>query len=119
MALPNAINDREYQKFDLNESGDVVVRTTFSGTGFLIQGTDDGTTSGTKFTFVYNAKQQILASHDRFETYLYADFGTKNQRVTRIDYTSATFSGTIVRRDFNYILDGNNYRLTTSVWSVI
>lgn len=119
MSLPKSLVDREYDKFDLNDSGQVVVRTTFSGSGFLIQGTEDGTATGTKFTFVYNYKQQILAAHDRVETYSYADFGTKNQRVTRIDYTSATFSGKIVRRDFNYTLDGNNYRLTTSVWSVI
>jgi hypothetical protein len=31
MALPKALQDREYEKFDLNEAGEVVVRTTLSG----------------------------------------------------------------------------------------
>lgn len=31
MALPKALQDREYEKFDLNNDGDVVVRTTLSG----------------------------------------------------------------------------------------
>jgi len=29
--LPKSIQDREYEKFDLNDNGDVVVRTTLSG----------------------------------------------------------------------------------------
>lgn len=31
MVLPKALQDREYEKFDLNDSGEVVVRTTLSG----------------------------------------------------------------------------------------
>lgn len=31
MVLPKALQDREYEKFDLNEAGEVVVRTTLSG----------------------------------------------------------------------------------------
>ena len=31
MALPKALQDREYEKFDLNDTGEVVVRTTLSG----------------------------------------------------------------------------------------
>ena len=31
MALPKALQDREYEKFDLNEAGEVVIRTTLSG----------------------------------------------------------------------------------------
>lgn len=31
MSLPKSIQDREYEKFDLNANGDVVVRTTLSG----------------------------------------------------------------------------------------
>lgn len=31
MSLPKSIQDREYEKFDLNTNGDVVVRTTLSG----------------------------------------------------------------------------------------
>jgi hypothetical protein len=80
---------------------------------------EDGTKSGPKYGFVYYRRQQILAAHDRIETYIYADFGTKNQRIVRVDYTSATFPGITVRRDFNYILDGNRYRRTDSPWTVI
>lgn len=31
MPLPKSIQDREYEKFDLNDDGDVVVRTTLAG----------------------------------------------------------------------------------------
>lgn len=31
MVLPKALQDREYEKFDLNDAGEVVVRTTLSG----------------------------------------------------------------------------------------
>lgn len=84
-----------------------------------IAGTSDGTNSGTEYGVVYNQRQQVLDSHDRLETYTYADFGTKNERITRIDYTSATFSGITVRRDFNYVLDSGSYRPTTSPWSIV
>jgi hypothetical protein len=85
----------------------------------IISGTEDGTPSGIERTFVNNRKLQVLASKDRTETYTYADFGTKNQRITRVDYTSATFSGSIIRRDFNYVLDGNKYKRTNSIWSIV
>jgi hypothetical protein len=84
-----------------------------------IAGTDNGLSGGTEYGYVYNQKQQVLASHDREEIYTYADFGTKNQRVTRVDYTSNTFPGIIARRDFNYILDSGRYRLVDSVWSIV
>lgn len=82
-------------------------------------GSIDGTKTGTKYGFVNNLRQQILASQDRNADFTYADFGTKNQRVTRIDYTSATFPGFIIRRDFTYTLQGNQYRRDDEVWSVV
>lgn len=85
----------------------------------LVSGTEDGTPSGTERTFVNNQRLQVLASKDRQEAYTYVDFGTRNQRVVRVDYTSATFPGIIVRRDFNYVLDSNKYKPTTTVWSII
>jgi hypothetical protein len=81
-------------------------------------GTIDGTKTGTKYGFVNNLVQQILAAHDRQEVYTYADFGTKNERITRIDYTSATFVGHTATRDFSYTLVGPNYRLDDISWSV-
>jgi hypothetical protein len=82
-------------------------------------GSQDGTKTGTKFGTVYNRRQQVLAAHDRIDTYTYADFGTKNQRITRVEYTSSTFPGTTIRRDFNYVLDGNRYRRINSPWTVV
>ncbi len=84
-----------------------------------ITGSQDGTKTGTKFGVVYNRRQQVLASHDRIDTYTYADFGTKNQRIVRVEYTSATFPGTTVRRDFNYTLDGNRYIRLNSLWTIV
>lgn len=85
----------------------------------IVSGTEDGTVLGTERAFVNNQRLQVLASHDREENYTYADFGTKNQRITRVEYSSATFPGIVVRRDFNYILDSGRYKLLDSVWSIV
>lgn len=84
-----------------------------------ISGTIDGQPNGTEFTFVNNLKLQILDSHDRIANFTYADFGTKNQRVTVIDYSSATFPGSTVRRVFAYTLVGNNYRRDSETWTIV
>lgn len=85
----------------------------------LTVGSEDGTKTGNKFGIVYNQKQQVLAAHDRVDSYTYADFGTKNQRIVKVEYTSATFPGITIKREFNYVLDGNRYRRTTSPWAVV
>lgn len=90
-----------------------------SGDPFKISGTIDGTPSGTEYTFVNNVRQQILAAHDRQQDITYADFGTKNQRVTQIDYTSATFPGIIARKTFTYTLVGVNYRRDSIDWAIL
>lgn len=100
-------------------SGNLSVSATLSDEPIKTSGTIDGSATGQEFGLVYNLRQQILASHDRLETYTYADFGTKNERITRVDYTSSTFPGTTVRRDFNYVLDGSRYRRTNSSWSIV
>lgn len=84
-----------------------------------VVGSLDGTKTGTKYGFVNNLRLQILDSHDRVAEFTYADFGTKNQRITQIDYTSATFPGSTVRRVFNYTLVGNNYRRDDEVWTIV
>lgn len=66
-----------------------------------------------------NLRSQILAAADREQEITWADFGTKTQRVTQIDYTSATYSGVIARKSFAYTLVGNNYRLDTIIWEII
>ena len=78
--------------------------------GGIIIGTEDGTPTGTQFVFVNNAYQQILTSHDREMEITYADFGTKDQRITQVDYTSATFPGITARKQFIYTLVSGKYR---------
>lgn len=85
----------------------------------LLVGSQNGTTTGNKYGFVNNERQQILAAHDREDNYTWADFGLRTQRVTRIDYTSSTFSGITVRKDFTYSFVNNNYQLDTVNWSIV
>jgi len=82
-------------------------------------GSIDGAETGSKFGLVYNLRQQILATHDREQEITYADFGTKNQRITQIDYTSPTFPGIIARKQINYTLVGTRYRRDEINWSVL
>jgi hypothetical protein len=82
-------------------------------------GTEDGSTTSPKFTYVNNVRLQILATHDRGQQIEYADFGTKNQRIVKIDYTSPTFSGIIARKNINYTLVGNRYRRDSITWSIL
>jgi hypothetical protein len=84
-----------------------------------IGGTINGQYSGQKFGFVYNSRQQILDSHDRIADFIYADFGTKNQRITEIEYTSATFPGITVKRTFTYTLVSGKYKRDNEIWSLI
>lgn len=66
-----------------------------------------------------NIRTKILDAVDRVDTFEYADFGTKNQRITKIIYTSPTsYPGITIERTFNYSLVVNNYRRDSIVWSV-
>jgi hypothetical protein len=87
--------------------------------GGLAIGTENGTPSGVQHVFVNNLRKMITSAHDVVPTYTYADFGTKNQRITRIDYVSATFPSVTIRRDFNYVLDSGRYRRINGPWSVV
>lgn len=83
----------------------------------ITSGTVDGTSSGVERTFVNNYKTQVLSAHDVVETYTWLDFASKkNRRVGSIVYTSATISGVTVTRTFNYILESNEYKLTSITW---
>lgn len=84
-----------------------------------IAGTEDGTAAGTVRHFVNNRRQQILASHDRVQNITYADFGTKDQRVTAITYTSPTFPGISAVKTITYTLVGNRYRRDDIIWSIV
>ena len=54
-----------------------------------LSGTENGLPNGTEFTLVNNRRLQILNAKDREQSITYADFGTKDQRVTQIDYTAS------------------------------
>lgn len=82
-------------------------------------GTIDGTVGGIEYLTVNNLRQQILASHDREQSITYADFGTKNQRITQIDYSSGTFLSGIARKTITYTLVGNFYRRDSINWSIV
>lgn len=84
-----------------------------------IKGTIDGTPNGVEFTFVNNIKNQILATHDRVQEIVYADFGTKDQRITQINYSSDTFPGVVARKSINYTLVGTRYRRDEIIWEII
>lgn len=84
----------------------------------MIVGTLNGQKNTTKYGFVNNVKNQILASHDRDQILTYADFGTKNQRITRIDYTSSTFPSITASKIISYTLIANKYRRDSINWVI-
>ena len=125
-------NDRERDKFEEN-AGDggtdvrvviknvdpieVTIGSVIVEGDSIISGTVDGTETGTERTFVSNRKNQLLASHDLAVAYTWLGFGTKDERVSSIVYTSATFSGVTVTRTFTYSLVGTKYRLDSEAWT--
>lgn len=122
-AFRNNPNDSGVDKrvADLDAHGkldDIVTAIGGIGSG-VIKGTDDGSAGGTEYIFVNNQRLQILAAHDRDQAITYADFGTKNQRVTQIDYTSPTFSGITARKSISYTLVGTKYRRDSITWSIV
>ncbi len=83
--------------------------------GGIIIGTEDGTPGGVQKVFVNNRYLQILAAKDRDQDIVYADFGTKDQRITQIDYVAPSIGtgiGFVARKTFTYVLDGNRYKRT-------
>jgi len=82
-------------------------------------GTENGAIGGTQRVFVNNRRLQILAALDRVQQLTYADFGTKDQRITQIDYTSATFPGLTARKVIGYTLVSGKYRRDTITWTLI
>lgn len=136
MALPNALNDRQRLSHIedsqdggvnrrvqvMNSSADAVPVDIVSGNitingGSVSSGTIDGEEDGTKRFYVNNRKQQVLSAHDLVVNYSWLDFGSKNERVSSIVYTSATFTGDIITRTFNYTLVSDKYRLDSETWT--
>jgi hypothetical protein len=65
-----------------------------------------------------NIRTLVLAAEDREQVITYEDFGTKNQRIVRIDYTTETLPDVVVRKIISYSLVGNNYRRDNIRWEV-
>lgn len=84
----------------------------------ITAGTSDGTPGGPVFVNVNNVKNQILATSDREQALSYADFGTKNQRIISITYTSPTFPSIQATKTISYTLVGSRYRRDTITWSI-
>jgi hypothetical protein len=88
-----------------------------------ISGTENGQANGPEFPFVNNVLQQILKAKDRTGTITYADFGTKNQRITQITYTAPSIgvgAGYTAVKTFTYTLVGTRYRRDTpGDWSLV
>jgi hypothetical protein len=117
------VGDGENQ-LSINSDGSINTVVTVNGylennpSSVNITGSIDGTENSVKYGFVNNVKNQILAAHDREQEIVYADFGTKNQRVVEIIYTSDTFPLVEAKKTFTYTLVGNRYRRDTITWSV-
>lgn len=98
------------------------VTATLASEPIRISGTENGQPAGTEFTFVNNLRSQILAAKDRDQAFTYADFGTKNQRITQIDYTAPSIGsgvGYTARKSLTYVLDSGSYKRTNITWSLI
>jgi hypothetical protein len=85
----------------------------------LLVGSIDGTKTGTKYGFVNNLRSQILATQDRDQQITYADFGTKDQRIIEIDYSSPTFPGITAKKTINYTPVSGKYRRDSIIWSIV
>lgn len=85
----------------------------------ITAGTENGLVGGPVHINVVNVKSQILAAHDRVQTISYVDFGTKDQRITQIAYTSPTFPSVQAVKTISYTLVGNRYRRNNITWSIL
>ena len=104
-----AINGKLNTLGQKNMSGSMPVTIASDQTPLLSAGTIDGTASGSTYVTVNNKFNQILQSHDRQQTVVYLDAGTKDQRIDYITYTSATISGYTAKKQMVYQLVGTKY----------
>jgi hypothetical protein len=67
-----------------------------------------------------NIRTSILKASDRDQQISYADFATKNERVTQIDYSSLTvYPSSIARKTITYVLESGRYKRTAITWQII
>ncbi len=115
MAIPNSLKDRELGKFKEDQNGDVAVNVVDTEAHDKLDAI--AAAIGAPPT---NIRTQILAAEDRTQAITYADFGTRNERVTQIDYQSPdSYPGVIARKTFIYTLVGNAYRLDDIIWEIL
>lgn len=137
VALRNVLVDKYGRYYDSSNplpinatiSGDVYVdidaltpTTSATPDNVLVVGTDGINKGNEKFPFVNNRRLQILAAKDRQMSITYADFGTKNQRVTQIDYVAPSIGtgvGFTARKIISYTLVGTRYRRDTVDWLLV
>lgn len=83
-------------------------------------GTEDGTESGVPHVFVNNVRQMVLASQDRKRDAFYLDIASKkDRRLDKFEYTSPTFPGVTLVRQFSWTLVGTEYVYENDEWSVV
>lgn len=68
---------------------------------------------------VENIRQQILKATDRQQDITYLDFGTKDERVSQIDFVAPSVGTSVARKTLTYTLVGNRYRRDSIDWSII
>lgn len=143
MTLPAALNDREQQKFIDVAPGETAVRVAVisgggSGSGDVnivssipldVNVTDPIDVNVLTFpdpidvnviSDLDNIRTLILKAPDRDQQITYADFATKNERVTQIDYSSLTvYPSNIARKTITYVLEYGRYKRTAITWQII
>lgn len=101
MALSFDINALEKAKFQETSTGETAVRVVFGG----VNQNDAIALS-------------ILSASDKQKQFSWLDFGTKNERISSIQYTSASVGSYTLLRFFSYTFTNNNYRLDQEQWSL-
>lgn len=61
----------------------------------------------------------ILKAADRILLITYADFGTPNQRITNLVYSSPSIAGVEAHKTLSYTLVGTRYRRDSIIWSIV
>lgn len=89
--------------------------------GGLAIGTENGTPGGVQHVFVNNLRTMITKAHDVSPVITWLDINDRrNRRADKIEWTSPTFPGITVRKQFAYTLAAGEYVATTvGVWSIV
>lgn len=101
--MPSNISEREHRKFR-DATGDLSkVAVTFEQD------------SPIPTELVESISQQILKASDREREFTWLDFGTKNERISVIQYTAPSVGSYTLTSTFNYTLVSGKYRLDNEI----